>query len=64
MDETVNEQRYEEIPAAVSALGEARERARVNKDFATADSLKQEIIAAGYIVEDTISGYRLLRKQK
>jgi len=49
------------IPENVIKLGEAREQARRNKDFVTADRLKTEIIANGFGVEDTGDGYRLIK---
>jgi len=57
MKEIVNEV----IPAAITKLGEAREQARQQKDWTEADRLKEEIIAAGFSIEDTKDGYRLLK---
>lgn len=47
------------ISAEVTALAEAREKARENKDFAESDRLRDEIASHGYHVEDTARGYRL-----
>ncbi len=41
-----------EVPAAVQELVGKRAEARANKDWAEADRLRKEILAAGYIVED------------
>ena len=50
-----------EIPEAVLDLGHRRDRARAERDFATADVLRAEIVALGYAVEDTSSGTRIRR---
>ena len=52
----------EVIPEGIARQGEAREQARQRKDWTTADRLKQEIMAAGFSVEDTKDGYRLLKR--
>ncbi len=46
----------EEIPAEVSELLERRKAARKAKDFALADSLRDEIAKLGYAVEETRQG--------
>ncbi|MDD8043300.1 MAG: cysteine--tRNA ligase [Verrucomicrobiota bacterium] len=46
-------------PDAVVQLAEARMRARKDRDWAEADTLREQITTAGWIVEDTPSGYRL-----
>ncbi len=45
------------VPAAVQTLVGQREVARQAKDFATADALRQQILDAGFEVEDTADGY-------
>jgi cysteinyl-tRNA synthetase len=50
-----------EIPEAVLELGRRRDRARADRDFASADVLRSEIVALGYIIEDTSSGTRIRR---
>jgi len=50
-----------EIPEAVLELGHRRDQARAERDFATADVLRAEIVALGYAVEDTASGTRIRR---
>jgi cysteinyl-tRNA synthetase len=50
-----------EIPEAVLELGQRRDRARAARDFANADALRSEIVALGYVVEDTSSGTRIRR---
>ncbi len=49
----------EEIPAEIMALAEARTAARKAKDFAKADALRDQLKAAGWIVEDTPNGIKV-----
>jgi cysteinyl-tRNA synthetase len=51
-----------EVPAEILAMVDERQNARKNKDFQQADELRDAILAAGYIVEDTPEGPRV-RKQ-
>jgi len=46
-------------PAEVEALAAERQVARQRRDFARADSLRQEIHRLGWVVEDTAAGPRL-----
>ncbi len=50
------------IPAEVTSLAQLREEARKQKDWKESDRLRTEISAAGYVVEDTSQGFRLLPK--
>lgn len=50
------------VPAEIEQLLEERQKARKAKDFATADRVRDEIAAAGYIIEDTPAGPKLKRK--
>ena len=52
----------EEVPAEVLALVEERINAKKTKDFQRADDLRNRILAAGYLVEDTAGGARVRRK--
>ena len=45
-----------EVPAEITGLASERDAARASKDFAEADRLRDEIVAAGYVVEDSPSG--------
>jgi hypothetical protein len=47
------------IPDQVTALAEERGVARVNKDFARSDQLRDAIAAAGWLIKDTAEGYSL-----
>lgn len=49
------------IPAAIDALLQERQAARKSKDFARADQLRDELMAAGWVIEDTPKGPRLKR---
>lgn len=48
-----------EAPAEVIDLAEQRWQAKQNRDFATADSLREEIRAKGWLVLDRPDGYEL-----
>jgi cysteinyl-tRNA synthetase len=50
-----------EIPESVLELGRRRDQARAERDFAAADVLRNEIVALGYVVEDTAGGTRIRR---
>lgn len=49
-------EKEEEIPDEILQLAEQRKQARKNKDFALADSIRDQIAAKGYIVEETRQG--------
>ncbi len=48
-----------EVPAEIVEMAEARRAARKAKDFAKADTLRDEITAKGYVMEDTPDGFRI-----
>jgi cysteinyl-tRNA synthetase len=50
------------IPAPLLALLEQREVARHSKNWPLSDTLRNEILSHGYVIEDTASGARLKRK--
>ena len=52
------------IPAEVMVLFKERNEARVAKDWARADVLRDQIAAAGYRIEDTAEGARLVQDAK
>ena len=58
------ELQLETVPTGVINLAKKREAARSENNFEEADLLKEKIIAAGFMVEDTSNGYRLLKKTK
>ena len=51
-------------PDSVIELAKARQAARANKDFALADSLRDQIFAAGYEVADIAGGFELTEKAR
>jgi cysteinyl-tRNA synthetase len=51
-------------PAEILALAEKRWAAKATKDFATADTLRQEIAAAGWSMLDRKDGYSLVPARK
>ncbi|MDR3216757.1 MAG: cysteine--tRNA ligase [Clostridiaceae bacterium] len=54
---------HADIPAAITALAEARTEAKRNKDWAKADAIRNEINAAGYELIDTKQGYELRERK-
>ncbi|HKM33001.1 MAG TPA: DALR domain-containing protein, partial [Oscillospiraceae bacterium] len=52
----------EKIPESVMALVEKRKEARAAKDFATADSLRDQIAEMGYAIEETRQGTIVSKK--
>jgi len=52
----------ESIPFTIKRLAEKRLKARLKKDFKTADKLRKMLKAKGYAIEDTIKSYILKRK--
>jgi cysteinyl-tRNA synthetase len=48
------------VPSEVAALATARDAARADRDFVEADRLRDEIVAAGFAVEDTPDGTRVV----
>ncbi|HEX9993307.1 MAG TPA: cysteine--tRNA ligase [Acidimicrobiales bacterium] len=48
-----------EVPADVAERAAARDAARAARDWATADRLRDELTAAGWVVEDTPAGTRV-----
>lgn len=50
------------LPEEVAALAERRKQARLDKDFALSDSIRDELLALGYKVEDTASGQVISKK--
>lgn len=51
-----------DIPQNIIDLAEKRLTAKKAGDYSTADKLRAEIDQAGYIIEDTSGGFRLLKK--
>ena len=51
--------REEALPEEISAMVQERAEARKNKDWAKSDELRDRIIKAGYILEDTKQGQKV-----
>ncbi len=50
-----------EVPDDVAELAAARDRARADADWGTADTLRDQLVALGWVVEDTSSGTQVRR---
>ena len=50
-----------EAPPEIQALLDARQTARKAKDFKRADAIRDELKAAGWVIEDTPKGPKLKR---
>ena len=46
----------EPVPDDVAALASARDAARAERDWATADALRDELVSLGWTVEDAAAG--------
>jgi cysteinyl-tRNA synthetase len=49
------------VPLSILEVARLRDEARAGRDFAAADRLRDEIVAAGYRIEDTPGGTRVYR---
>jgi len=52
----------DELPEEAGRLIRERDQARANRDWATADSLRKQLLAMGIVVEDTPAGTVWKRK--
>lgn len=51
-----------DVPEEVQTLAEQRWQAKKNKDFATADALRNQILELGFEIKDNKEGYNILKK--
>jgi cysteinyl-tRNA synthetase len=52
----------DDVPAEIHSVVEERNNAKKNKDFKRADELRDKILAAGFLLEDTPAGVRVRKK--
>ena len=52
----------EDIPAQIKELAEKRWQAKLNRDWATADTLRGELDQMGYTIKDSKEGYEIIKK--
>jgi cysteinyl-tRNA synthetase len=57
-----NAKNKEEVPEEVKAIAEERWTARLNKDWAKSDELRDKLATLGYLVKDSKEGYTLSKK--
>ena len=50
-------------PKEIEEMAQKRLEAKKNRDFATADALRNSIDSAGWTVMDTADGFKLVKKQ-
>lgn len=55
------ENNVEDVPAEIKAIAEERWIARVNKDWAKSDELRDKLAVLGYTVKDSKTGYELTK---
>jgi cysteinyl-tRNA synthetase len=58
----VHEDVTADVPAEIAALADQRWQAKNAKDWATADALRKELDAAGWIIKDSKDGYQVVKK--
>ncbi len=51
----------DEVPDDVAALATARDAARADKDWATADAMRDQLVGLGWVVEDAAEGTQVRR---
>lgn len=52
-------QEENDVPKEIIELAEKRNQARINKDWAESDKLRDEILSKGYTIKDTKEGYEI-----
>jgi cyanophycinase-like exopeptidase len=62
IENSENNKKNEEPPDEVMHLVEARQQARSRQDWASSDSLRDEISAKGWIVQDTPNGQKIFKQ--
>ena len=59
--EQVDKKLKSDVPEDIKKLAEDRWQAKKEKNFALADSLRQEILTKGYEIKDSKDGYEILK---
>ena len=59
----LHELESEEAPVEIKEMAQKRMEAKKSRDFATADSLRNQIDSLGWMVMDTPDGFKLIKKQ-
>ena len=58
----VIEESATEVPADIQALAQQRWDAKQSKDWATADTLRKQLEAAGWLIKDSKEGFTVVPK--
>ena len=58
----LNFEEENDIPNQIKEKAEARWQAKKNRDFATADALRNEILSLGWEIKDNKDGYEIIKK--
>ena len=58
----IDSKRESDLPEEVVRIAQERKIARQNKDWATSDKLRDQLLQLGYIVKDSKDGYELIKK--
>ena len=62
LDFVVVKEKIDEIPNDIKDLAESRWQAKLNKDWTTADKLRNEILEKGFVIVDNPNGYKIEKK--
>ena len=55
-----NNSKTQDIPSEITELANARWQAKINKDWTKADTLRNELLAKGYIIKDSKDGFEII----
>jgi cysteinyl-tRNA synthetase len=59
---TMQTNKNDDIPSEIKDLAEKRWNAKLNKDWALADNLRNEILEKGFVILDNPNGYKIEKK--
>ena len=60
----VKEEDVEEIPAEIQELAQNRWEAKLNKDWTSADHIREELLQKGWAIKDGKDGFELAKSEK